>query len=290
MKAKVFVVVPVFNRRHYTEAFLRCMRKQTFENFQIIVVDDGSTDGTSEMISQHFKEVQLLGGNGNLWWTGAINVGIRHAMLQAAETDAVLVINNDLEVDPDYLEILHGLYQSMPKTLIGSVVVDIDNTNCIDNGGVVINWLTAKHRVLNRNKYLSDFNENYYVDVSYLTGRGVLIPVQVFQAIGLYDEKHFQQCGDIDLPVRAKNAGYRLIVSYAAVVKSHIKGTYDINRLESYSLKYLKSYFFDIKSNFRLKYRFFFAYNTARNPIYFISFFVCDILRISYHFFSRVRL
>src|SRR4030095_6703004 len=112
METKICVVVPVFNRRHYTEALLRCMRQQTFNNFQVIVVDDGSTDGTSEMISQHFKEVQLLRGNGNLWWTGARNVGIRHAMVQAAETDAVLVINDDLEVDPDYLEILHGLYQS----------------------------------------------------------------------------------------------------------------------------------------------------------------------------------
>src|SRR5262245_56257780 len=145
MRPRFFVVVPVFNRRSYTESFLRCMRKQTFENFQVIVVDDGSTDGTFEMISQHFKEVQLLCGDGNLWWTGAMNAGIRHAMLQAAETDAVLVINNDLEVDPDYLQILYKLYQFMPKTLIGSVVVDIDNPNRIDDGGVVINWLTAKY-------------------------------------------------------------------------------------------------------------------------------------------------
>ena len=168
MPAKIFVIVPVFNRKLYTEAFLRCMRQQTFKNFQIIVVDDGSTDGTSEMILQHFKEVELLCGNGNLWWTGAVNVGIQHALGQALDTDAFFVINNDLEVDPDYLEILHRLYQSMPKTLIGSVVVDIDNPDCIVHGGVVINWLTAKQKMLNHKRGLSEFDKNYSVEVSYL--------------------------------------------------------------------------------------------------------------------------
>src|SRR5918997_5629533 len=97
MEPKIYVIVPVFNRRSYTERFLYCMREQTFTNFEVIVVDDGSTDGTSEIITEHFKEVSLLRGDGTLWWTGAINVGIRHALTRASDSDAVLVINDDLE-------------------------------------------------------------------------------------------------------------------------------------------------------------------------------------------------
>src|SRR5262249_37068665 len=128
-----------------------------------------------------------------------------------------------------------------------------------------------------------------YIDVSLLTGWGTLIPIQVFREIGLYDDKHFQQCGDTELPIRAKNAGYRLVVSYEALVKVHIEASDDINVSEYYSIKDLNKYFFNIKSNFRLKYRFFFSLNTARNLLTFIVFLLFDILRISCHFFLRLR-
>jgi N-acetylglucosaminyl-diphospho-decaprenol L-rhamnosyltransferase len=285
----IHVVVPVFNRKSYIERFLLCMRSQTFRNFKVIVVDDGSTDGTAELVTELFREVQLLRGDGNLWWTGAINLGIRHAIAQASETDAVLVINDDLEVDPDYLEVLYTLWKSMPKTLIGSVSVNIEDHDTIVNGGTIINWWTAKYRTLNQKRKLSEFEKIYSVDVSYLTGRGVLIPIEVFHEVGLYDDRHFQQCGDTELPVRAKNAGYRLIVSYKSIVKIHIEASDNINVSDKYLFKDIVNYFFGIKSNYRLKYRFYFSLNTATSPLQFICFLICDFLRIGYHLLLRLR-
>ena len=289
MQDKIYIVVPVFNRKNLTQRFLHCMSKQTFRNFEIIVVDDGSTDGTAELIAEQFSEVQLLQGDSNLWWTGAINLGIRHAMAQASEDDAILVINDDLDVNSDYLESLYKLWNSKPKTLIGSVVVDIKSPEIIYDGGRIVNWWTAKFKTLNSKRNLSDFEKNYYVDVSLLTGWGTLIPVQVFQEIGLYDDKHFQQCGDTELPVRAKNIGYRLIVSYAAIAKVHIEASDGVNISSYYTLRDLNKYFFNIKSNCRLKYRFFFRLNTATDPFAFISFLLFDLLRITCHFLLRLR-
>jgi GT2 family glycosyltransferase len=289
MHGKIYVVVSVFNRKSLTKRFLRCMRKQTFRNFEIIVVDDGSTDGTAELIVEQFKEVQLLRGNGNLWWTGATNLGIRHAMAQASENDAILIINDDLEVNSNYLEILYRLSKLMPKTLIGAVAVDIKNPEVIYDGGRVVNWWTAKFKILNSKRKLSEFAENFYVDVSLLTGWGTLIPIQVFREIGLYDDKHFKQCGDTELSVRAKNAGYRLIVSYSSLVKIHIEASDGVNVSSYYLLRDFNKYFFSIKSYFRLKDRFFFGLKTATNPCAFISFLLFDILRISCHFFLRLR-
>lgn len=290
MADKIYVIVPVFNRKSLTERFLYCMREQRFRNFETIVVDDGSSDGTAELIAERFKEVQLLRGSGDLWWTGAINLGIQHVLASASENDAILVINDDLEIDSDYMQALYKVWRANPKTLIGSVVVDIKNPDIIADGGWIVNWWTAKYNKLNPSERLSEFPRDYSADVSMLTGWGALVPVEVFRSIGLYDAKHFQQCGDTELTVRAKNAGYRLIVSYQAIVKVRLDASDAVNVSSCYSIKDLKRYFFHIKSNCRLKYRWFFSVNTAKNPLAFVSFFVFDLLRISAHFLLRVRL
>src|SRR5437867_5158788 len=92
----IYVVVPVFNRKSLTERFLLCISKQSFRHFETIVVDDGSTDGTAELVSEQFRDVQLLRGDGNLWSTGAINEGISPAMARATPEDAILVLNDQV--------------------------------------------------------------------------------------------------------------------------------------------------------------------------------------------------
>lgn len=287
----VYVVTPVHNRRHYTEPFLRCLHMQTWPSLKIIIVDDGSTDGTSEMIKSQFPDVILLYGDGNLWTTSSWNLAIRHLMKKAFPHDYVLVLNDDLEVDEDYVENLVRFAQSKQKTLVGSVVVDIQNSDKIDSGGVKINWWTAKHKVLNRGKCLSDFKLGHYEETSTLTGRGTLLPLSVFNEIGLYDAKHFTRCGDTELPVRALKKGYQLYVTYDAVVKSYVDAVYKLNRPKRYNLRDIKNYYFNISSYSRLKYRFYFARTAAgSNPLRFASYFLMDMLRLLYHFLLRVRL
>jgi N-acetylglucosaminyl-diphospho-decaprenol L-rhamnosyltransferase len=285
----IYAVVPVHNRKALLERFLTCMRQQSSRNFTIVVVDDGSTDGTSTLVQEKFPEVHLLAGDGNLWWTGATNLGIRHALTQAQEDDAILIINDDIEVDSDYLESLLRAWLAVPNALVGSVVVDVKNPEVIYEGGHMVNWWTAKIRTLNVNKLLSDFGKDHCIDVSFLTGRGTLIPVRVFRDIGLFDQQHFQQCGDSELPVRAKNRGYRLMVSYAAIAKLHIDQSAGINTAVKYSLKDFREYFFGVKSNLRLKYRFFFSYNSATNPAQFCCFLLCSFVRITTRFLLRLR-
>lgn len=286
----MYIVVPVHNRKALTQRFLECLAAQTFRDFAVIVVDDGSTDGTSEVIRDKFPEVILIRGDGNLWWTGAVNLGIRRALLDASADDAVVIINDDLEVDPAYLNRLHRVWQSSPDTLIGSVVVDINDPDHILYGGQKIGRWIAKFTDLNRGKRLSDFSSDYRVEVSTLHGMGTLIPVSVFRDTGLYDDKHFQQCGDYELPCRASNLGYSLVTTYDAVVKTHKDASDRINVRTLYSIKDLKHYFFGVKSNFRLKYRLFLARAIATNPFALCSYMICDFARITFHFVSRVRL
>ena len=290
MNPHVYIVIPVYNRISYTRKCLECLGRQTWKTLKVIVVDDGSIDGTSHMIRENFPKVKLFTGDGNLWWTGAINVGIRYALQQMKEGDFILTLNDDLEVDDDYVEQLVSFAMAHPGSLVGSVVVDINRPEIIQNGGVIINLWTAKKTVLNSGKKLASFGDRYFTKVSTLTGRGTLIPMEVFSDIGLYDEKHFQQCGDTELPLRAAAHGMALFVSYGAVVKSHLDGGDRMNVGTMYRLCDAKEYFFGIKSNMCLRYRFFFARSISGKKIQrFLTYFTMDVLRITYHFVRRLR-
>ena len=76
----IHVIVPVHNRVSMTRICLASLRMQSDQGFRVVVVDDGSTDKTSEIIHSEFPEVELLGGDGNLWWVGSINLGLRNVL------------------------------------------------------------------------------------------------------------------------------------------------------------------------------------------------------------------
>ncbi len=286
----IYITIPVFNRRDILRDCLQSFEKQTNKNYKVIVTDDGSTDGTEDMLKKEFPYVTVLKGDGGLWWTGAINMAVSHALKVCDKDDHILILNDDLVVPENYIENYYQLAEKHPKTLIGSVVTDIDNRDIIYSGGVKINWLTAKVSDRNNGKRLSDFKNGYFNDdISYLTGRGVLIPSKVFREIGIYNNDHYQQCGDTELPRRAQKAGYKLIVSYDVPVYSYIKEEGHINNQDNkLTMKQIKKYYFNVRSNMNLKYRFWFAMDGTKNVIHGLWYFFMDFARITGHFFRRI--
>jgi GT2 family glycosyltransferase len=285
----IYIVIPVHNRIRFTEECLSSLRDQSYNNFKTIVVDDGSSDGTFEMIKKEFPEIILLRGNGNLWWTGAINKGIQHVLSICNPEDYILVLNNDLTVPKDYIANAFKIATKYSNALIGSVVTSSKNKNIIYSGGILINWRTAKWQNINVGKNLSEFPKGFVLNVSTLTGRGTLIPSKVFKETGLYNNKHFLQCGDTELPIRAFKSGYKLVVSYDMVVFSCEEGENDINHREIYRLNDIKNYFCGIKSNMNIIYRFWFAYDSSSNIIQTINYFLFDLIRIIYHFCKKLN-
>src|SRR6476659_7923642 len=94
----IYIVIPVHNRLDATRKCVQSLRRQNHAGFTIVLIDDGSNDWTSKFVKENYPEVIVLTSDGNLWWTGAINLGIRYAMVRGSAIDAVLVINNDVEV------------------------------------------------------------------------------------------------------------------------------------------------------------------------------------------------
>ncbi len=283
----ISIVIPVHNRIAFTRSCLESLQKQTNKNFNTVVVDDGSTDGTNKMVENEFPEVHLIKGTGNLWWTAATNLGVKYALENNA--DYVLTLNNDLYVRQDYLHNLLNVIEKEERSLIGSVSVEADNHSRILDAGVKINWKTAKYDYManniNKNGNFGAFNELQSVDA--LSGRGTLIPVKAFRELGFFNDKYLPHYGaDYEFAVRAKKNGYKLYVCKKAIVYSYVKetGLNNFNRRISWA-ELIKS-FFSIKSPNNLKYRMRFAKLTA--PKYcFITFLVFDYLRVIVKSFIR---
>ncbi|GAB4024894.1 glycosyltransferase family 2 protein [Spirosoma koreense] len=285
----ISIVIPVHNRREYTRACLRCLAVQTYRNFQTIVVDDGSTDGTDLMIQAEFPDVVVLRGDGNLWWTEATNWGIRYAQERQdkREPNFVLTLNDDTLVRPDYLQTMIDAYRKFKPCLIGSVSVNSNNPQRLEYAGTSMELYTAGGRHL-----AEDYNYDYqelvsrttYVESQSLPGRGTLIPMDVFDRIGLFDSQRFMHyMSDIEFTLRARKAGYRLIVNVPSLVYEYVEAT-GIQVERNVSLKDFVAGFTSIKSPTNLKARYNFAIAHSKTKVVYFCF---DIARICTGFLLR---
>ncbi len=215
---KVCVVVPVFNRINLTLRFIESFQKSEYHNYTLVIVDDGSTDGTRYIVNETHPDVVVLPGTGDLWWSGSTNVGVRYALEN--NYDYVMTINNDSEVEPDTLGQLVEVAQRHPKTIVGSRIM-LDKNGTIWALGVSVDWSSSCFLSLNCfHKNVEIINE--MVDplpVYCLTGNGTLIPTCVFIDIGVYNGTWCPQYhGDTEVTIRARSKHFPSVVALGAIV------------------------------------------------------------------------
>src|SRR5579875_2937008 len=117
-KPTVWVCIAVFNRAQYTRKCLDLLRRQTYPNVRPVIVDDGSSDGTSAMVRTEFADAVLLHGDGSLYWTGAMHVGVAHILGVASPNDYLLLLNDDLIFGLDLVERFVQQSEEHPRALI----------------------------------------------------------------------------------------------------------------------------------------------------------------------------
>src|SRR5690349_11091422 len=119
----VAIVAPVHNRREITLQCLRSLSRIRADQLdvRVVIVDDGSTDGTSEAITSEFPEVEIINANGDLWFTEGTNVGVRRAL----ETDPkyVVMMNDDQVFDDRFLEYLVETAEANPRSVVGPLLL-----------------------------------------------------------------------------------------------------------------------------------------------------------------------
>jgi GT2 family glycosyltransferase len=102
---KIYILLPVHNRKAVTAGFVGSLNKQTFRDYHLVLIDDGSTDGTAEMVMKAIPSVTVLRGTGGWWWAGSLQRGLDWIKEEKIADDSiVLFINDDVQFEPDYLE------------------------------------------------------------------------------------------------------------------------------------------------------------------------------------------
>lgn len=131
----IFILLPVHNRREITLKFVECLRYQTDRAFELVLIDDGSTDGTAEAVQQCPIKSTILKGNGSLWWGGSLHLAYQWLKQRGcSENDIVLIINDDVTFNENYLANGRQLVSENPKSQIGSVYMEKDTGLVADRG------------------------------------------------------------------------------------------------------------------------------------------------------------
>jgi GT2 family glycosyltransferase len=215
-KIKVEIVTAVHNRREITLQCLRSICHLNGEGLQIhtIIVDDGSTDGTSEAVKENFPDVQLVKGDGNLWYTEGINVGVRAALQN--EPDYVLMINDDQIFDEMAVKYLVETAEKYPRSVVGSLLLLWDAPHKLFQ--VAPKWETFS------GGWRHWFHQTVWTipqkpwQVEIIVGNCVLVPVQAIIEEGLMDSKRYPNFGDAEYTPRLRKKGWKLLIEPRARV------------------------------------------------------------------------
>jgi GT2 family glycosyltransferase len=200
---RVVVVVLNWNGWKDTIACLKSLQLQSYTNFEVLVIDNASTDSSFAEITSAVPDVQVLQSGANLGFGGGCNVGIRQALLERA--DYVWLINSDATADPHALAALVELADASPGVAsVGSVVYEAESADQIQlwGGGRVRLW-TGECQ-----------NQFSATQLDFISGASVLLRCAALEDVGLFDEStYFMYWEDTDLSFRLREANWQLAVA-----------------------------------------------------------------------------
>lgn len=257
---KIAVLVTCYNRKQKTLNCLTSFYKSDLPiafTFDIYLVDDGSTDGTSQAIREQFPQTTIISGSGNLFWAGGMRLAFEKAD-SSEEYDAYLLLNDDVELQPDFFtKILTTQKYCLDKYRLGGLYSGstFDKKKGVVSYGGNVLFKGIKHP---NYKLL---NPSDYPQACHLTNANVLyVDKEVIDKIGFLDEKFIHGIADYDFSLRAFKAGFPVYITpdtCGYCEDDHGHHWSDSNSLKE-RIKYLKSplglsyneYLFYIKRHF----------------------------------------
>jgi GT2 family glycosyltransferase len=216
---EIAVVVVNWNGAHLLRTCLGSLRRQTFADFETVLVDNGSTDDSLELVARKFPEVRVLALQENLGLAGGTNAGIG-----ATDAPIVATLNNDTETDPRWLEELHGALIAHPEAgSAASKLMLFDRRDVIQSAG---DFYGLDGLPGNRGVWQHDNGAFARQELIFGACAGAAAyRRQMLEDVGSFEDNFFMYCEDVDLAFRAQLLGYRCVFVPTAIVYHMLSAT-----------------------------------------------------------------
>lgn len=205
----VSIIVLNYNSRQDTLDCLHSLEHLTYPNVDVIMVDNGSTDGTVDAVRAAYPEMTVIDTGKNLGFTGGNNVGIQHALDNGA--DYIMLLNNDTIVAPDMIDIMIDTMEADPALgVTGPMIYYYDAPDTIWSAGGSIDWGHGLTSMIGLNEEDKGQFGEAPRRVDFVTGCAMLARREVWQTVGLLDDKFFMYYEETEWCVRATRAGHHI--------------------------------------------------------------------------------
>lgn len=253
--AGVFVVVPTFRERAHVERLLKCFYRVQDRAVHVAVVNGDPGDETSRLLEDWPDErVYEIAGAPSLYWSGLVNLGLRHVLSASGEKEFVLIMNADVAFHDDILECLVRKARIMPRCQLAAVT--IGDRLVVSSGVRVVSWALT----INRHPLAGEAPENLpagaLIPVDFLPTRCTLIPFSAVEGAGLTAEDELPHYGaDNEYTNRIRRRGYQPYIFTGARVNVDVKHTGTDVFQVALSLRQRVGSLFSIKSTANPVYR-----------------------------------
>ena len=225
---KVGIVILNWNNAQDTIECLSSLLNQQYDNYFVVVVDNGSTDNSKDRISQAYPNIEILPLDTNTGYAVGNNKGISRAIELGAEF--VFILNNDTIVSPSCLqELISVAKTSNKKSMVGPKMYFTNPSDFLYSKGSLVLWKQAKtiHRGMFQQETLPVADENPE-KVDFISGCGVLVSKQLIEKTGGFDEDFFLNFEDTEWGIRAQRFGYEVWYIPKAVIWHKVSSTLGI--------------------------------------------------------------
>ncbi|MFZ2411959.1 MAG: glycosyltransferase family 2 protein [Candidatus Methanoperedens sp.] len=216
-KLKVSVVVVNYNGKKYLSSCLSSLENQTYSDFEVILVDNASTDGSVEYVKAYFPSVRIIENPKNYGFAKGNNIGIKEA-----KGELIATLNNDTEVTPAWLEeLVRSINSDENVGMCASKLLFMKNRKMINSTGICISRSGA---CWDRGMFECDNGQYEFIGEVFGPCAGAaMYRKNMLEEIGLFDEDFYAYMEDVDLAFRGRLAGWKCLYVPKAVVY-HVHG------------------------------------------------------------------